>query len=30
VPDPGVWTINLDVNIDETDAYATAAQYRVW
>lgn len=30
VPDAGTWTIALDVAIDQTDAYATTAQYRVW
>lgn len=30
VPDTGVWTINLDVSIDQTDAYATTVRYQVW
>lgn len=30
VPDTGVWTVNLDVSIDDTDAYATVADYQVW
>jgi copper transport protein len=30
VPLPGIWTLTLDVTIDPTQAYATAARYRVW
>lgn len=30
VPDAGTWTIALDVALDQTDAYATTARYRVW
>ena len=30
VPLPGIWTLTLDVTVDPTEAYATAARYRVW
>jgi hypothetical protein len=30
VPLPGIWTLTLDVTVDQTEAYATAARYRVW
>jgi copper transport protein len=30
VPDSGVWTVDLDVDIDQIDAYATAVRYQVW
>ncbi|GAA3083847.1 copper resistance protein CopC [Pseudonocardia yunnanensis] len=30
VPLPGIWTLTLDVTVDPTQAYATAARYRVW
>lgn len=30
VPDSGVWSVDLDVDIDQTDAYATAVRYQVW
>lgn len=30
VPLPGIWTLTLDVTVDSTDAYATAARYEVW
>ncbi len=30
VPGPGVWTVHLDVSVDQADAYATVARYRVW
>jgi copper transport protein len=30
VPLPGTWTLTLDVTVDPTEAYATAARYRVW
>jgi copper transport protein len=30
VPLPGVWTLTLDVTVDSTEAYATAARYQVW
>jgi copper transport protein len=29
VPEAGVWTVHLDVGIDQADAYATTAAYRV-
>lgn len=30
VPERGMWTVDLDVNIDQFDAYATAVRYQVW
>jgi copper transport protein len=30
VPLPGIWTLTLDVTVGPTEAYATAARYRVW
>ena len=30
VPEAGVWTLNVDVGIDQADAYATLARYQVW